>query len=546
MEWSGPIPTQPHPIRLRRLGRQPRTAPDRTRPHRPWGPHRTRRLHPKPAPAGQPSPHRIPPGHPRCSSCSVPARAATTYCGCFRPLIPPNMLKTTTLPWHTASPLCLTPDRSPQRLLPLHTSHWAWGALASPQPRFKHKPPIKHLGQMPSPSSSNTSAHHRGDPPPTTSEPNRTSPPSRHRISKFIDNTWMGTTWMGSLRGTQTTSTTATHPRRTQHRARMATPSGHRHPHQLPSRTPRKPRSTQPCTAQIPIRPARQQSVHNHPQQPRDNLPFPPLQTAAPSTSSTPTSPDQPFLPVPSRSWPLWRPPCSLCPSRDLTQPRRPPRASSSQNLQWSRSPGDHQHQNHWPQHWPRWHPRWQENWGHRQRPPLVGRSATSGWHNLGFPPLTSRATTNAGRAIQRHSSKGREEEQRTHLPWTPPGSAMSPCCLWDWSWRTLEWWSRNFPEVARPHQSPPSPSPPAPLPHQRPDPPLERHAHACGHACLCSIPPWPRPIWLPQPRRQHPFHQWDLRWGHQPPPLHQTSSPLLKRPAWTWPSPAHPGAAGI
>ena len=50
---------------------------------------------------------------------------------------------------------------------------------------------------------------------------------------------------MGSLHGTQTTSTTATHPRRTQHRARMATPSGHRHPHQLPSRTPRKPRSTQ-------------------------------------------------------------------------------------------------------------------------------------------------------------------------------------------------------------------------------------------------------------------------------------------------------------
>ena len=32
--------------------------------------------------------------------------------------------------------------------------------------------------------------------------------------------------------------------------------------------------------------------------------------------------------------------------------------------------------------------------------------------------------------------------------------------------------------------------SPPAPLPHQRPDPPLERHAHARGHACLRSIPP--------------------------------------------------------
>ena len=58
-----------------------------------------------------------------CSSCSVPAHAATTYCGCFRPLLPPNMPKTTTLQWHTASPPCLTPDRSPQQLLPLHTSH---------------------------------------------------------------------------------------------------------------------------------------------------------------------------------------------------------------------------------------------------------------------------------------------------------------------------------------------------------------------------------------------------------------------------------------
>ena len=98
-----------------------------------------------------------------------------------------------------------------------------------------------------------------------------------------------------------------------------------------------------------------------------------------------------------------------------------------------------------------------------------------------------------AGRAIQRHTSKGREEEQGTHLPRTSPGSAMSPFCFWDWSWRTLEWRSRNFLEAPRPHQSPPNASPSAPLPHQRPDPPLERHAPACGHACLCSIRPWPR-----------------------------------------------------
>ena len=128
-----------------------------------------------------------------CSFCSVPARAVATYCGCFRPLLPPNMLKTTTLQWHTVSPLCLTPDRSPQRLLPLHTSHPAWGALASPQPRFKHKPPTGHPGQMQSRAPA-TSAHHCSDPPPTTPEPNRTSPPGRHRISTFIDNTRIGTT----------------------------------------------------------------------------------------------------------------------------------------------------------------------------------------------------------------------------------------------------------------------------------------------------------------------------------------------------------------
>ena len=146
---------------------------------------------------------------------------------------------------------------------------------------------------------------------------------------------------MGSLHGTQTTSTTATHPRRTQHRARMATPSGHRHPHQLPLRSPRQPRSTQPCSARIPIRPARQQSIHNHPQQPRDHLPFPPLQTAAPSTSSTPTSPAGAVA--------------LLTPLATTVQlvvnvnvnVNVNVRASSSQNLQGSRSPGDHQHQNH-------------------------------------------------------------------------------------------------------------------------------------------------------------------------------------------------------
>ena len=44
MEWSGPNSTQHRLIRLRRLGRQPRSVPRRTRHHRPWGPYRMKLL----------------------------------------------------------------------------------------------------------------------------------------------------------------------------------------------------------------------------------------------------------------------------------------------------------------------------------------------------------------------------------------------------------------------------------------------------------------------------------------------------------------------
>ena len=71
-----------------------------------------------------------------------------------------------------------------------------------------------------------TGAHHRSDPPPTILAPNSTSAPRRLRISQFINNTWMGTTWVDSLHRTETANTTTAHPRRIHHRARMATPSG--------------------------------------------------------------------------------------------------------------------------------------------------------------------------------------------------------------------------------------------------------------------------------------------------------------------------------
>ena len=448
----------------------------------------------------------------------------------------PICSRTTTLPWHTASPLCLTPDRSPQRLLPLHTSHWAWGALASPQPRFKHKPPIGHPGRMPSPSpatSATTAAQQLQNPTVPALQAATAS------ANSLTTHGWEPPEWVAFTEPRPPAPPQHTHdgPNIGQGWQHQAATAIHTSCHQelLESLDP-------PSRALLESQSG-----------PHASRAF----TTIPSSQET-TYPSHLYrllllrrlrrpLPLTSRFCRCRR---ALDPSGDhraacaqagiLRSRGGPLERAAARYLQGSRSPGDYQHQNHWPQHWPRWHPRWQENWGHRQRPPTLGRGATSGWHNLGFPLHTSRATTNPGRAIQRHSSEGREKEQGTHLPWTPPGSAMSPCCLWDWSWRTLEWWSRNFPEVARPHQSPPSPSPPAPIPHQRPDPPLECHAHACGHACLCSIPPWPRPIWLPQPRRQHPFHQWDPRWGHQPTPLHQTSSPLLRRPAWTWPSPLH------
>ena len=37
-----------------------------------------------------------------------------------------------------------------------------------------------------------------------------------------------------------------------------------------------------------------------------------------------------------------------------------------------------------------------------------------------------------------------------------------------------------------------------------------------------------------------HPFHQRDPRGSPQPTPLQPTTCPLLRRPAWTWPSPMH------
>ena len=103
----------------------------------------------------------------------------------------------------------------------------------------------------------------------------------------------------------------------------------------------------------------------------------------------------------------------------------------------------------------------------------------------------------------------------------------------WDWNWRTLEQWSGHLPQAFGPDESPPGP-------HHSLGPSLERHAHVCGHACLRSVTSWPTAFWLPQHWGQHPFHQRDPRGNPQPPPLQPTACLLLRRTAWTWPSPMH------
>ena len=61
------------------------------------------------------------------------------------------------------------------------------------------------------------------------------------------------------------------------------------------------------------------------------------------------------------------------------------------------------------------------------------------------FAPA-SRSTTHAGRATQRRSCKGREEEQGTNLPRTSPGPAMPAYCFGNWNGRTLGRWKCYIP----------------------------------------------------------------------------------------------------
>ena len=217
------------------------------------------------------------------------------------------------------------------------------------------------------------------------------------------------------------------------------------------------------------------------------------------STSLTPTSPDQLFLPVPSSSWPVWRPPCNLCPSRDLTQPRKPLERAAARicreagarvttntriidlNIDHVDTQDDRRIKviaNGLPL------------WGRAQL--AVDTTLVSPLTRAGHPRM--RGGQYRGTALR----EARRNKERTY-----------PELLWDRRCRLvvlgIEVRGRWSDEAPRPHQSPPSPSPSAPLPHQRPHPPLERHAHAC-----CSIPPF----WLPQPRNQRLFHP---RWSHQP-----------------------------
>ena len=339
---------------------------------------------------------------------------------------------------------------------------------------------------------------------------------------------------MGSLHGAQTTSTTATHPRRTQHRARMATPSGHRHPHQLPSRTPRKPRSTQPCTARNPIRPARQQSIHNHPQQPRDHLPFPPLDCcsfdvfdALPLTSrfcrcrrATPLATTVQLVPkqgsYAGRGGPLDRAGARLTTNTriidlnidhvDTQDDRRIEVIANGLPL-----------------------------WGGAQL--AVDASLVSPLTRAAQPRM--RGGQYRGTALR----DARRNKERTY----PELLRDRRCRLVVFGIEVGGRWSDEAATFLRllahtkARQTPP-------LPHQRPDPPLERHAHACGHACLCSIPPWPTKTYLAATTsKATPLPSVRSSLGSPAPPTTPDFQPPPKETGLDLAlSSAHPGAAGI
>ena len=220
----------------------------------------------------------------------------------------------------------------------------------------------------------------------------------------------------------------------------MAAPRHKRIPHQLPSRTANPSGSREPSATGIPKWPTRKPAIHHHPIPRRHHIPFLPLQNLAPPPPSAPYPLDSQPLPVPSHSRPLWRPPRSLCPIRDPTEPSRAFGKSHSQNLPRGRGPSHHQHPTHRPQHWT-FHPsRWSPNRGDRQWPHLVGWHPARDRHNPGLTPDPRRATTQTRRAIYWGSVAGRKEEERKNLPGAHPESPLPTRGAWNRNRRTMEW----------------------------------------------------------------------------------------------------------
>ena len=250
-----------------------------------------------------PTPHAPPQCHPpvcwgpRCSRCWLPGRNArlqptTRYRPCHSPPATPVRRSRTHIGQHTCN----------ASLLGVMGRCLTSSGPTSPATSSHPPPPVPKRG---------TAAIH----------------PRGCRGSRPTPATWLRTARLGP-----------TPTWRTQHNEGVAARRYKRMPHHFPSRTPLLFGTRKPSTPGVPMWPTRKQTIHHHPVPRRHHLRESPFQDLAPPPPSAPYSPNRQPLPVPSRSWPLRRPPRSLCPIRDFTEPSRAFGTSYSQDVPGGRT----------------------------------------------------------------------------------------------------------------------------------------------------------------------------------------------------------------
>ena len=460
-----------------------------------------------------PTPHAPPQCHPpvcsrpRCSRCWLPGRNArlqptTRYRPCHSPPA--------------------TPVRRPRTHIGQHTRN---ASLLGVKGRC-----LTSSG----PTSPATSSH---PPPPVPKRGTAAIHPRSCRGSRPTPATWLRTTRLGPTHEQPTGTSRPTPTWRTQHNEGVAARRCKRMPHYFPSWTPLLFGPRKPSTPGVPTWPTRKQAIHHHPVPRRHHLWESPFQDLAPPPPSAPYSPNRQPLPVPSRSWPLRRPPRSLCPIRDFTEPSRAFGTSYSQDVPGGRSPSHHQHTTDQPQH-RTFHPsRWPPHRGDGERPHLVGWHATSNRHNPALTSYTRWATTQARRAIYRGRVAGCEEEEGTDLPGTHREPSLPTCGARNWNGGPMEWRSIHVCQTTGPSQSTTSPTAFANIPSSSPHLPMDRFAQPCRHARLRGQ--------LARPRLLKP-HQRGGKPAHPQPGARRSTPPRHRsQPPSSQPAPKEPRQPG-